>query len=60
VSASLGLTRLIGTLLYGVQPYDILSFVAAAVVLMIVALLACLLPATRASGIAPAVALRNE
>jgi putative ABC transport system permease protein len=60
VTAAMALTRLIGTLLYGVRPTDLASFAAAAVTLVSVALAACLLPASRASRIAPAVALRNE
>jgi putative ABC transport system permease protein len=60
LGASLGLTRLIGSLLYGVTSTDLLSFAAAAVTLALVALVACLVPAARAGRIAPAVALRNE
>ena len=60
VAASLALTRLIGSLLYGVTSTDALTFAAAALVLAAVALVACLLPASRASRIAPAIALRNE
>jgi predicted permease len=59
-AASLALTRLIGSLLYGVTSTDTLTFAAAALVLAAVALMACLLPASRASRIAPASALRNE
>jgi putative ABC transport system permease protein len=60
LAASFGLTRLIGSLLYGVNPTDLLSFAAAAATLALVALVACLMPASRASRIAPAIALRNE
>ncbi|HJZ98213.1 MAG TPA: ABC transporter permease, partial [Candidatus Solibacter sp.] len=58
--AALGLTRVLETLLYGVQPTDPLAFAAAAVLLAAVALAACLAPAARATRIAPASALRNE
>jgi predicted permease len=59
-AAALGLTRLIGSLLYGVTSTDPVTFAAAALALAAVALAACLLPASRASRIAPAMALRNE
>jgi ABC-type antimicrobial peptide transport system permease subunit len=59
-AASFGLTRLIGSLLYGVTSTDTLTFAAAVLVLAAVALVACLLPASRAARIAPANALRNE
>ena len=59
-AAAPALTRLIGSLLFGVRPTDLLSFAAAALALTLVAVIACLAPATRASRIAPAVALRNE
>jgi ABC-type lipoprotein release transport system permease subunit len=47
-------------LLFGVTPLDAASFVSAPLVLMLVALAACLLPAWRASQIDPAEALREE
>jgi predicted permease len=59
-AAAFPLTRLIDTLLYGVAPGDPIAFLAAAGALAAVALLACLLPAARATRIAPASALRNE
>jgi putative ABC transport system permease protein len=59
-AAAFPLTRLIDTLLYGVAPTDPVAFLAAAIALAAVALLACLLPAARATRIAPASALRNE
>jgi ABC-type antimicrobial peptide transport system permease subunit len=60
VAASLALTRLIGSLLYGVTSTDWVSFAGAALTLAAVAFLACLMPASRAGRIAPSVALRNE
>jgi ABC-type antimicrobial peptide transport system permease subunit len=58
--AALALTRLIGTLLYGVTPSDPLTYGAAALTLAGAALIACLMPAWRAARIDPAVTLRNE
>jgi putative ABC transport system permease protein len=58
--AALVLTRLIGTLLYGVTPSDPLTYSIAVLTLAIVALMACLIPAARAASIDPAVTLRNE
>ena len=59
-AAAVALTRLIGTLLYGVEPTDFPTFTAAALTLALVALIACLVPALRACRIHPAAALRNE
>lgn len=60
VGGALALSRVISTMLYGVTPRDAVSFTAAAVMLALVALFACLIPASRAARIHPAVALRNE
>jgi putative ABC transport system permease protein len=60
VAGALALTRLIGSLLYGVTPTDPLTFAAAALVFAGVAAVACLAPALRACRIAPAIALRDE
>src|SRR5439155_5128793 len=54
------LTRLLETNLYGVSSADPATFMAVAVLLSSVALLACFVPARRASRIEPMAALRSE
>ena len=58
-AVAMGLTRLLGTLLYQVSPRDPLAFGAAFTVMTIAALAACFLPAWRATRTDPARALRE-
>lgn len=60
IAAGLGLTRLLASFLFGVQPRDPLVFIAVPILLTAVALLACYLPARRATRINPLEALRWE
>jgi ABC-type antimicrobial peptide transport system permease subunit len=59
VAAALGLTRLMGDLLYKVSPRDPLAFGSAFVVMIVASLAACLLPAWRATRTDPVRALRD-
>jgi putative ABC transport system permease protein len=59
LGAALGLTRLMGDLLYQVSPRDPLTFAAAFVVLLIASLAACFVPAWRATRIDPVRALKD-
>lgn len=54
------LARLLGTLLYGVSPFDSITYASVAVLVGIVTLAACYIPARRAMRVDPMVALRGE
>jgi len=60
LGAAYGATRLLASLLFGVKANDPYTFVAVAVIVAIVAAVASMVPARRAAGIAPSVALRHQ
>jgi putative ABC transport system permease protein len=60
VVAGAGLMRLMSRLLFGVSTHDPITFSGVALLLILVALGACYLPARRASAVDPMVALRYE
>ena len=60
IAASLALTRYLKSVLFGVTASDLLTYVAVALLLCLVSLVACYIPARRAMKIDPMVALRHE
>ncbi|HEX6732634.1 MAG TPA: ABC transporter permease [Pyrinomonadaceae bacterium] len=60
VGCAFGLTRFMRTLLFGVAPTDPMTFVVLSLLSVTVAVLACFLPARRATKVDPIVALRSE
>ncbi|HEX5086094.1 MAG TPA: FtsX-like permease family protein [Blastocatellia bacterium] len=60
LAGALALTRLMKTLLFGVGANDTLTFSSIALLLALVALIACWIPARRATRVNPIIALRRE
>jgi ABC-type antimicrobial peptide transport system permease subunit len=60
VVGALALSKVLGSLLYGVGPHDPLVLGAVAAVLLVTGVLACTVPALRASRVAPVEALRHD
>jgi predicted permease len=58
--AAAGLTQLMSSLLFGVRPFDAVTFLGAGLVLGLVATFACLIPGRRATTVDPMIALRYE
>ena len=60
LGGAFALTRVMTTLLFGVTPTDFVTFGGVSVLLMLIALFACYIPARRATRIDPLIALRYE
>ena len=60
VAASVGASRLLESLLFGTHPFDPIVFIAVCGILLVIAALACAMPAWKASRVDPMQALRTE
>jgi ABC-type antimicrobial peptide transport system permease subunit len=60
VAGSLAVMRLLGSVLFEIKPSDPITLIGVSLLLMLVAMAACYIPARRASHVDPLVALRHE
>jgi ABC-type antimicrobial peptide transport system permease subunit len=60
ILGALTLAKVVQTLLFGVKPTDPVTYVGVGLMILVVALIACLVPANRAMRVDPLVAIRNE
>ena len=59
LAAALATTRLLTSLLYGVRAFDLATYVLSVLLLAVISLLACVLPARRAARVDPVAALKR-
>jgi putative ABC transport system permease protein len=60
LAGSLSLSRLLGTLLFEITPTDTATYVSIALLLLVISVIACVIPARRAAGIDPVLALKHD
>jgi ABC-type antimicrobial peptide transport system permease subunit len=60
VGSAFMLTRFLTTLLFGIEPTDSVTFVFVSTVFFVIAMVAALIPAMRATRVDPVIALRSE
>jgi len=60
VGSAFGLTRFLATLLFGIEPTDRVTFVVVSATFFVVAMVAALIPAMRATRVDPLIALKSE